>query len=279
MEMARHLAIANYGSLRDPRRARSAFRYSPTFRHRELRLRRQAVPAAAIAIGFSFGGKPTKPPHPGRRRSRSERHGSPSLVPPAHCQAIHAPGCARGEPRPACLIRTYTNCRARCATVLAALLNELYDDLLDVQALRQSLFRRGLGLASSSTSGEPLTRQAMVDLLIPATPGAGLQIDVPKGAGLPPLCLRCLSLLPVRGGQRKAHSEWRTSSQPAGASRLENLPAAMRHFSERCYRSAAAPGQPPARLRRDQAREQRDDSLEISTGPWESRWKSFTTGP
>lgn len=160
---------------------------------------------------------------------------------------------------------------------LAALLNELCQgDLLDVQARYDGLFERGSSvslLLFEHVHGESRDRgQAMVDLLDRYT-GAGLQIDVPELPDYLPLYLEYLSLLPFaaasEGLAEVAHILGLL------ALRLEERGSAYAAIFEALLELG---GERPdlGALRRDQAQEQRDDSLEAIDRAWEETPVSFT---
>ncbi len=160
---------------------------------------------------------------------------------------------------------------------LAALLNELCQgDLLDVQARYDGLFERGRSvslLLFEHVHGESRDRgQAMVDLLDRYT-GAGLQIDVPELPDYLPLYLEYLSLLPFaaasEGLAEVAHILGLL------ALRLEERGSAYAAIFEALLELS---GERPdlGALRRDQAQEQRDDSLEAIDRAWEETPVSFT---
>lgn len=160
---------------------------------------------------------------------------------------------------------------------LAALLNELCQgDLLDVQARYDGLFERGRSvslLLFEHVHGESRDRgQAMVDLLDRYT-GAGLQIDVPELPDYLPLYLEYLSLLPFaaasEGLAEVAHILGLL------ALRLEERGSAYAAIFEALLELG---GERPdlGALRRDQAQEQRDDSLEAIDRAWEETPVSFT---
>lgn len=163
---------------------------------------------------------------------------------------------------------------------LAALLNELCQgDLLDVQARYDGLFERGRSvslLLFEHVHGESRDRgQAMVDLLDRYT-GAGLQIDVPELPDYLPLYLEYLSLLPFaaasEGLVEVAHILGLL------ALRLEERGSAYAAIFEALLELG---GERPdlGALRRDQAQEQRDDSLEAIDRAWEETPVSFTDPP